>query len=172
MFRRITVFVASLAIGLPFLLAAEKASSDPTFSQIDSIVKTLSDITGLTEKHPVPYGRMSKHQLRQFLNKRIKKTLKPDEIHADELSLKMFGLVPQGFDLRKSTVDLLTEQAAAFYDYDEKKLFLLNDASVGGETTTLAHELSHALADQHFNLENFMEETPSNDDRTWRIRRW
>ena len=107
---------------------------------------------------------MSKHQLRQFLNKRIKKTLKPDEIHADELSLKMFGLVPQGFDLRKSTVDLLTEQAAAFYDYDEKKLFLLNDASVGGETTTLAHELSHALADQHFNLENFMEETPSNDD--------
>jgi hypothetical protein len=164
MFRRITVFVASLAIGSPFLLAAEKAISDPTFSQIDSIVKTLSDITGLTEKHPVPYGRMSKHQLRQFLNKRIKKTLKPDEIHADELSLKMFGLVPQGFDLRKSTVDLLTEQAAAFYDYDEKKLFLLNDASVGGETTTLAHELSHALADQHFNLENFMEETPSNDD--------
>ncbi len=87
---------------------------------------------------------MTKRQLRQFLNKRIKKTLKPDEIRADELSLKMFGLVPQNFDLKKSTIDLLTEQAAAFYDYDEKKLFLLDDpdANTAGETTTLAHELS------------------------------
>lgn len=116
------------------------------------------------EEHPVPYGRMSKNQLRHFLGKRIKKTLKPEEIYADELALKMFGLVPQDFNLRKSTVDLLTEQAAAFYDYDEKKLFLLDDSSFTSETTTLAHELSHALADQHFDLGKFMEEMPSNDD--------
>ncbi len=77
---------------------------------------------------------MSKRQLRQFLTKRIKKTLKPEEIYADELALKMFGLVPQDFDLRKSTIDLLTEQAAAFYDYDEKKLFLLEDSSFAAET--------------------------------------
>jgi hypothetical protein len=94
----------------------------------------------------------------------MKKTLKPEEIRADELSLKMFGLVPQAFDLKKSTIDLLTEQAAAFYDYDEKKLFILEDASADAESTTLAHELSHALADQHFDLEHFMEDTPSNDD--------
>jgi hypothetical protein len=75
----------------------------------------------------------------------------------------MFGLVPKNFDLKKSTIDLLTEQAAAFYDYDNKKLYLLDDASLA-ETTTLAHELSHALADQHFNLSKFMDETPSNDD--------
>lgn len=107
---------------------------------------------------------MSKGQLRRFLNKRIKRTLKPDEIYADELALKMFGLVPQEFNLRKSTVDLLTEQAAAFYDYDEKKLFLLDDSSFTSETTTLAHELSHALADQHFDLGKFMEDSPSSDD--------
>jgi len=164
MFRRPLVFLALLVPFVSSISADSKTSDDPAFTEIDSIVKTLSDITGLTEKHAVPYGRMSKRQLRQFLNRRIKKTLKPDEIRADELSLKMFGLVPQNFDLKKSTIDLLTEQAAAFYDYDEKKLFLLEDANVGGETTTLAHELSHALADQYFNLENFMEETPSNDD--------
>ena len=160
------VLVASPASSLPARAAADQTSTDPSFSQIDAIVKTLSEITGLTEKHAVPYGRMSKRQLRQFLNKRIKKTLKPDEIRADELSLKMFGLVPQNFDLKKSTIDLLTEQAAAFYDYDEKKLFLLDDpdSNAAGETTTLAHELSHALADQYFNLENFMEDTPRNDD--------
>ncbi len=164
MLRRLVVVALLVLLGLPFAWAREKNSKDPAFAEIDSIVKSLSEITGLTEKHAVPYGRMTKRQLHQFLTKRIKKTLKPDEIRADELSLKMFGLVPPDFDLKKSTIDLLTEQAAAFYDYDEKKLFLLSDSSIEAETTTLAHELSHALADQHFNLENFMEETPSNDD--------
>jgi hypothetical protein len=76
----------------------------------------------------------------------------------------MFGLVPPNFDLKKSTVDLLTEQAAAFYDYDDKKLFMLEDSSTEAEVTTLAHELSHALADQHFDLEKFMDDSSQDDD--------
>jgi hypothetical protein len=164
MIRR--VFRALLIGGLSLLLlsAHSGATADPVFGQINSIVQSLSEITGLSEKHTVPYGRMSKRQLRHFLNKRIKKTLKPEEIYADELALKMFGFVPPDFDLRKSTIDLLTEQAAAFYDYDEKKLFLLDNSSTASETVTLAHELAHALADQHFHLANFMDDTPSNDD--------
>lgn len=144
--------------------ATTSARTDPAFAQIDAIVKTLSEISGLTENHAVPYGRINKKQLRQFLSKRIKKSLKPSEIKADELALKMFGFVPQEFDLRKSTIDLLTEQAAAFYDYDKKRLFLMEESNPAAERMTLAHELSHALADQHFDLEKFMEEKPSNDD--------
>jgi hypothetical protein len=161
---------AALIAGLGILLspaslrAHTKNSDDPAFQQMDAIVASLSEITGLEQKHRVAYGRMSKRQLRQFLNKRIKTSLKPDELRADELSLKMFGLVPQDFDLRKSTLELLTEQAAAFYDYQEKKLFMLDTSSFAEEEITLAHELSHALVDQHFNMEKFMEEGPTNDD--------
>ena len=164
MIRRVLFAFIAGGMSLLLLSAQSSAASDPAFGQIDSIVQSLSEITGLSERHPVPYGRMSKRQLRQFLNKRIKKTLRPEEIYADELALKMFGFVPQDFDLRKSTIDLLTEQAAAFYDYDEKKLFLLDNSSAANETVTLAHELAHALADQHFHLANFMDDTPSNDD--------
>src|SRR2546430_16615946 len=60
--------------------ARHQTANDTAFAEIDNIVRTLSDITSLSEKHPVPYGRMTKRQLRQFLNKRIKKTLKPEEI--------------------------------------------------------------------------------------------
>lgn len=162
MLRR--TLLCSLAVTALLCGLAARQSDQQVFEQIDSIVKSLSGITGLSEKHPVPYGRMSKPQLRHFLTKRIKKTLKPEEIYADELSLKMFGLVPADFDLRRSTLDLLTEQAAAFYDYDKKKLFLLQGSSFNAEMTTLAHELSHALADQHFNLEKFMQDIPANDD--------
>ncbi|MGH9584496.1 MAG: hypothetical protein ACRD4O_16355 [Bryobacteraceae bacterium] len=155
-----------LMLGAFFLLAAarDKTPKDPIFNQIASIVNSLSAISGLEEEHPVRYGRMDKAHLRQFLAKRIKKSIKPYEIRADELALKMFGLVPRNFDLKKSTLDLLTEQAAAFYDYDTKKLYLLNSDPPEDETTTLAHELAHALADQHFNLGRFIDEEPSNDD--------
>jgi hypothetical protein len=163
MYRRILP-AALMLLASVFLVAARDKPADPVFSQINAIVQSLSDISGLSEEHPVPYGRMSKHHLRQFLTKRIRKTIKPQEIHADEITLKLFGLVPQDFDLMRSTIDLLTEQAAAFYDYDEKKLFLLDGSPLDAETTTLAHELSHALADQHFDLERFMEQAPSDDD--------
>ncbi|MBV8552877.1 MAG: hypothetical protein JOY54_16405 [Acidobacteriaceae bacterium] len=164
MFRRISSVSLALFAALAVVLAHPKKADDPVFKQINGIVATLSEITGLSQEHPVAYGRMTKAQLRHFLSKRIKKTIKPDEIHADELALKMFGLVPQDFDLKKSTVDLLTEQAAAFYDYDAKKLFLLEGTPFEDETTTLAHELAHALVDQHFDLEHFMDESPTNDD--------
>jgi hypothetical protein len=164
MLRRIAALAGAFALLLASLAGRPKPAKDPVFERIDSTVKTLSELSGFAEKHTIPYGRMSKAQLRQFLKKRIKRTVKPQEIVADELALKMFGLVPQDFDLKQSTIDLLTEQAAAFYDYDEKKLFLLQNASLEEESTTLAHELAHALADQYFNLERFVDEVSSNDD--------
>ncbi|MBV9266544.1 MAG: hypothetical protein JO061_10285 [Acidobacteriaceae bacterium] len=156
--------ISLLLAGFVAASAGHSRHQQPVFRQIDAIVKSLSEISGLSEKHSVPYGHMSKRQLRQFLTKRIRKTLRPDEIKADEIALKLFGLVPPDFDLKKSTVDLLTEQAAAFYDYDEKKLFLLDESSFSDEVTTLAHELAHALADQHFDLQKFVDESVSDDD--------
>ena len=164
MYRRAIAISCSALLLAGWAAAAHKHADEATFSHLNSIVKTLSEITGLPEKHPVASAEISKKQLRQFLVKRIKKTLKPAELRADELSLKMFGLVPQDFNLKQSTIDLLTEQAAAFYDYQERKLFLLNGSSFVSEQTTLAHELSHALADQNFDLAKYMDSAPSNDD--------
>ena len=47
------------------------------------------------------------------------------EVRAEELTLKLFGLVPADFNLVGETVDLLSEQTAAFYDYNKKRLFIL-----------------------------------------------
>lgn len=164
MLRRILPLFLMLAAGFLFAGEREKTPQDPAFRQIDSIVQSLSEISGLTEVHPVAYGRMDKAQLRRFFAKRIKKSVKTREIQKDELALKMLGLVPQDFNLKKSTIDLLTEQAAAFYDYDSKKLYLLASDPPSEQSIVLAHELAHALADQHFNLGRFLDEQPSNDD--------
>ena len=102
--------------------------------------------------HPVPCDFITKEKINEFLKKRVKDVASPEEIRAEELTLKKFGLVPPDFDLAKNTVDLLTEQAAAFYDYDKKKLFITESTPSETQEPVLAHELSHALADQNFNL--------------------
>ena len=106
-------------------LAAQEVPQDAArevFRQIDADTKELSAITGLPFKKKVPYDLITREKVNQFLQDRVKEAVKPDEVHAEELTLKKFGLVPQDFDLKKSTVDLLTEQAAAFYDFHKKKL--------------------------------------------------
>src|SRR5260370_39336601 len=103
----------------PFLHAADQSQ----FAEISTIEDGLSAITGLRFTHNVPYAVINKEQPRVYLEQRIKEAVKPAELHAEELTLKMLGLVPSDFDLRQNTVDLMTEQAAAFYDYNKKKLF-------------------------------------------------
>jgi hypothetical protein len=112
----------------------------------------------------VPCDFITKEKINEFLKKRIKDVAKPEDIRAEELTLKKFGFVPPDFDLAKNTVDLLTEQAAAFYDYDKKKLFITESTPDDTQEPVLAHELSHALADQHFNLGKFIKQGKKSDD--------
>jgi len=102
-------------------------------------------------RHPVPCDYITKEKINAFLKERMKDAASPRR-SAPKLTLKKFGFVPPDFDLAKTTVDLLTEQAAAFYDYHKKKLFITDSTPSDTQEPVLAHELSHALADQNFNL--------------------
>ena len=61
-------------------------------------------------------------------------------------------------------VERSAEQAAAFYDYDRKKLFITETTPSDTQEPVLAHELSHALADQNFNLGRFIRQGRKSDD--------
>jgi hypothetical protein len=151
-------------------LAASCASaqSDPRAqalcSQANAIARQLTTISAMKLHHPVPCDFITKEKINEFLKKRVKEIAKPEEIRAEELTLKKFGLVPQDFDLAGNTVDLLTEQAAAFYDYDRKKLFITESTPSESQEPVLAHELAHALADQNFNLGKFIKQGRKSDD--------
>jgi len=149
-----------------FLIAVFLHAADrPQFAEIAAIEEGLSVITGLRFTRKVPYAVINKEQLRRYLEKRIKEAVKPAELRAQELTLKMLGLAPADFDLRQNTVDLMTEQAAAFYDYNKKKLFILEGTANGAEERiALVHELAHALADQHFRLGKYVREGSRSDD--------
>lgn len=156
---------ALLLLGVASAQAPDEAvAQDKLFEEIDQIVHDLGDITGLKPKNKVGSAMIDRAHLKQFLESRIAEVVKPEEIRAEETTLKKFGFVPPDYDLRASTVELLTEQAAAFYDFKKKKLFVLDASSSQFQKTALVHELAHALADQHFNLGKFMEHGGKSDD--------
>jgi len=156
------------AAGLLLWVSAAWGQTNPQAQKLcgeaNRIARELTGISGMQLKHQVPCDFITKDKINEFLRKRVKDVAKPEEIRAEELTLKKFGLVPQDFDLAGNTIDLLTEQAAAFYDYEKKKLFITETTSPDSQEPVLAHELSHALADQTFNLAKFIHQARKSDD--------
>ncbi len=129
------------------------------------MVHSLSEITGWKVFKQVPAKMLGKDAFRIYVEKRMKETSSPEQLRAEELTLKMFGFIPQDFDLAKETVDLVSEQAAAFYDYNKKRLFIVDSTAEGPEQRiALVHELAHALADQHHPLGKYLRKGSPDDD--------
>jgi len=152
---------------LAVLLAAAAVAQTPStlFQQVNEMVTDLSDITGWTVRRKVPSEMLSKDTFHRYVDSRMKETSSAREIRAEELVLKMFGFVPQDFNLAKETVELVSEQAAAFYDYNKKRLYILDSTSEGMEQrVALVHELAHALADQHHPLGKYLHKGSPDDD--------
>jgi hypothetical protein len=143
---------------------AQPGDSAKLCAQIPPLADQLTKISGMRLRHPVPCDFITKAKIKEFLNKRVKEVAKPEDLRAEELTLKKFGLVPADFDLAKNTIELLTEQAAAFYDYDRKKLFITDTTSSETQEPVLAHEVAHAIADQNFNLAKFIKGGRQSDD--------
>ncbi|MEN6605713.1 MAG: hypothetical protein ABFD60_00590 [Bryobacteraceae bacterium] len=137
---------------------------DELFAQIEQLLTELKEITGLEPLKKIDYAMIDKAHVKKFLDDRIREYIKPEEIRAEELTLKKFGFVPQDYDLAKATVELMTEQAAALYDFRKKKLFVIESAPDALQQIALVHELAHALADQHFNLEKYVDLANQSDD--------
>jgi hypothetical protein len=165
--RAMTKLTAAAAVVLLWVNpgVAQTESSRQLFTQIDPIMKGLSEITGWKIKRKVPADYISKPKLAEFIERRIKEAVKPEEVRVEALTLKMFGFIPDDYDLKQAMVELMTEQAAAFYDYDHRKLFITeSDSSFLEKRAALVHELAHALADQNFSLGRYLRKGNKSDD--------
>jgi len=162
--------VRGLRLALAFLLALWLAAAQPAgpaaevFAEVGQIFRELTRISGMEPHRKVACEVITREKVNTFLNQRVKEVATPEEIRGEELTLKKFGLVPPDFDLAKSTVDLLTEQAAAFYDFTRKRLYITDTAASATRDAALVHELAHALADQNFHLDRFLKQARQSDD--------
>ncbi len=123
----------------------------------------VAKLRGLKIKSKIERGVMNKAQVRARILEILDREYTPEELAAESLGLKRLGLIPPKTDYVKMMVDMLEDQIAGFYDQHEKKLYIAGWAQAGGDML-MAHEIDHALQDQHFDLVAFMASDRKNGD--------
>lgn len=106
----------------------------------------------LAPKSAVKLQALSPADLVGVVKAHVAKELPKDEIRAEGVTITTLGLVPPGYDLEAETYALLEEQLAGLYIPEAKTMYLSTSVPPEEMESTLAHELVHALQDQHFAL--------------------
>lgn len=127
-----------------------------------AILQETSEIRELSILRPVKSGAQSRMEIERMVVRNLEEETTPVEMHATEVTLRRLGLVPADFQYRPFIIKLLTEQVAGYYDPKVQQFYLADWIELEGQKPVMAHELTHALQDQHFNLRRF-EEWPKGD---------
>jgi hypothetical protein len=126
------------------------------------VLKETSELRELPILRPVQSSTQSRTEIERMLIKNLDEETTPAQIHATEVTLKKLGLAPADFQYRALMLRLLTEQVAGYYDPKTREFHLADWIDLDGQKPVMAHELTHALQDQHFNLRRF-EHWPKGD---------
>jgi hypothetical protein len=130
----------------------------------DEVLEQMSEITGLKLQSPLRKTLRSREEIRAYVIKQIDEDKNPAERYAGQRSAEAFGLIPKGFDLDTFMVDLLTEQIAGLYDPKAHEFYIADWIPLADQRMVMAHELTHALEDQYFQIEDWAKAARPNDD--------
>src|ERR1044071_3441403 len=151
-----------LPLGHAQTAAADTAQNAAIVSTTAAVLKETSELRELSILKSVKSGAQSRAEIERMIIRNLDDETTPAEMHAAEMVLKSFGLAPQNFSYRPFLIKLLSEQVAGYYDPKAQQFYLADWIELEGQKPVMAHELTHALQDQHFNLKRF-ENWPKGD---------
>jgi len=144
------------------VVAASNAKNAAIVATTAAVLKETSEIRELPILHPVKSGAQSRAEIERMVIRNLDEETSTAETHASELTLKKLGMVPPDFQYRSFLIKLLTEQVAGYFDPKQQQFFIADWIDLEGQKPVMAHELTHALQDQHFDLRRF-ERWPKGD---------
>ena len=145
--------------------ADSKAANNAEFlAAADEVLQQMSEITGLKLLTPLKKSLRSREEIRAYVIKQMNEEKKPAERYADARTAEAFGLVPKGFDLDTFMVNVLTEQIEGLYDPKNQEFYIADWSAPDEQRMVMAHELTHALEDQHFHIEAWSRAARPNED--------
>jgi hypothetical protein len=133
------------------------------------LLMKVSELRGLKVLRPVKSGVKSRAEIEQTVVRAFDESSTPEEIETSRKTMTAFGLLPKDFAFREFMVRLLTEQVAGFYEPKTKEFFLADWNSIEAQKMVMAHELTHVLQDQHFDLRRFEKWPDGDGDREMAI---
>jgi len=145
--------------------ASPSATTRAEFARAaDEVLNDMSQITGLSLVTPLKKTLRSRDEIRTYVIRQMNEDKDPAQRYADAKSAEAFGLLPKNFDLDSFMVELLTEQIAGLYDPKSHEFYIADWIPLEDQRMVMAHELTHALEDQHFQIDVWLKAARPNDD--------
>jgi hypothetical protein len=142
------------------------AQAKELFGLVDELIKFSSQETGLPIRSQVKRQITDRASVESYLKEKFDEDQGAKRLQRGEIVLKKFGLLDHDFSLKPFLLALLKEQIEAYYDSKTKTVTMLDWISVDEQKPVLAHELTHALQDQHADLEKWDNQTPDEVSHT------
>lgn len=162
------LLLTTLALFGPCRSACTQESTVETDSSLCALsrqaLKGASAVRELVPRAPVPCIVEDKASVTRFIQETIREDLPPQKLAHEEVAYKAIGLIPESFDYQHALVDFLVSQIGGYYN-PKKKLFVMAGwlpASV--QEGVAVHELTHALQDQHYDLNSIIKAKSATTD--------
>lgn len=135
------------------------AQAKELFRSVDQILTFASHDSDLPIRRTVKRRMTNREEVEHYILSKMKDDKDAQRLESSEIVLKKFGLLDRDFHLKPFIVSLLTEQIAGYYDSKTKTVNMLDWIAPDDQKPVLAHELTHALQDQHVDLEKWSDQS-------------
>jgi len=116
------------------------------------ILTLASKARMLKVKEPVKLKVLPPSELVAAVKKKVSTEIPAEQIRGEGHAFAALGLIPEKYDYEGETYALLEEELAGLYVPEDKTMYVAKDMAPEALESTLAHELVHALQDQHFGI--------------------
>lgn len=140
------------------------ALGSPVSAQIDEevlaeIEAKVAEIRELEVLNPITVSYRTRDELQEEVAEDFLVDYSLDDSERDQRTMVAFGIIDEGTDIRDLYTELYGGQIAGYYDPETGELVVVLDGDgtsselTASEEWTLAHEINHALQDQHFDID-------------------
>jgi hypothetical protein len=138
----------------PPLPAASKGPTEgPTPPAIAAVEQAVEKIRQLRFVHPVIPHAVTNAKLVESLHRSFERSFPSALYRRRSLAWRTIGVIPPGTSIKQALSRFFSTQVIGYYDATSGRLvFIGADHPTPFQRVTLAHELTHALDDQHFDL--------------------
>lgn len=159
------LLVSLLSVG-GFPASAQESPAQLLQTLVGPFFSELATLRGLPSPGPPPPIMFrGRSETRRYVEQEFNRKYPTARVEAERKAMVAWGLIPADFDLRGFFLDLLAEQATAYYDPVGKVMVLADWLAPEQQQAALLHELVHALQDRDLSLDQFLAPSSGTGDQ-------
>jgi hypothetical protein len=162
----IVVLVLLAGGGTAFLLTRGDDYPDEWDPRVADLAEFVARERNLDFEHPVEVEFIEVKAFEKLFSADEAELTDEDEQDIEDAAamFRALGMIDADVDLLESFSDIQSSGTLAYYSWDDEKIRVRGTKLTPGVRVTVAHELTHVLQDQHFDLGRIQEEADEEDD--------